>query len=508
MTTLITKDNLAANTITAEKIASTVVLGGPKISSITYPGNDTAANPDGGQSITVNGTGFVTGAAIHVDGTIVSPVTFNSANSLTFTAPAKAANSYILYVINPDGGTAIAIPGLTYSGVPTWTTSAGSLGAPYEANSFSITLQATSDSNVTFSMSAGNTLPSGLSLAANGLLSGTIPATEANTTYTFYVDAIDAQNQETSRTFSVTYTRDTVTWSSPANGAAYSFNTGAANTISLEANSAAGRSITYSVQSGSLPANVSISGANITGTPNTGQNNTSVVIRATAASTNRFADRTLWFTISAGPSVIGEAYGGGYYAGQVSYSNNGVATHYLIVSPKNGGYAYREWSTSNTLVSALSKVDGYNNTQQLISVLPASPISIFVSNANSTALGGYNDWYLPAINELDILYYYLKPNNFNNNVSYGDSGINTHAVPPRLSQWAAGGPPVRSTASIFHEDAAQAFDGGIPRWWSSTENENNPTATVWAMNMAFGYRGDVAYKIDGGALRLIRKVPV
>lgn len=300
MTTLITKDNLAANTITAEKISSSVALGGPKISSLDYPGDDTAALPAGGQTVTINGTGFVSGATVYLDGTVVSPVAFISTNSISFTTPAKSANSYVLYVINPDGATAIAIPGLTYSGVPTWTTSAGSLGAPYEANSFSVTLQATSDSNVTFSMSAGNTLPSGLSLAANGLLSGTIPATEANTTYTFYVDAIDAQNQETSRTFSITYTRDTVTWSSPANGAAYSLDIGVANTVSLSATSAAGKSITYTVQSGSLPANVSISGANVAGTPNTSQNNTSVVIRATAADTNRFTDRTLYFTVLAG----------------------------------------------------------------------------------------------------------------------------------------------------------------------------------------------------------------
>ena len=305
MPTLITKDNLAANTITAEKIASTVALGGPKISSLDYPGDDTAALPAGGQTVTINGTGFVSGATVYLDGTVVSPVTFNNANSISFTTPAKSANSYVLYVINPDGATAIAIPGLTYSGVPTWTTSAGSLGAPYEANSFSVTLQATSDSNVTFSMSAGNTLPIGLSLAANGLLSGTIPATEANTTYTFYVDAIDAQNQETSRTFSITYTRDTVTWSSPANGTAYSLNTGVANTITLQANSEAGKTISYTVQSGTLPANVSISGANVTGTPNTGQNNTAVVIRATAADTNRFADRTLYFYVS---SVIPDQY--------------------------------------------------------------------------------------------------------------------------------------------------------------------------------------------------------
>ena len=273
--------------------------GIPKISSITYPGNDTAALPTGGQTITITGSNFSLTSAVYIDGTAVGVVSYVNANTLTFVSPAKAASNYSLYVVNPDGATAISVPGITFSNSPVWSTASGSLGTPYEANSFSVSLSATGDGNVTFQVSTGNTLPSGLTLAANGLLSGTIPATDPSTTYTFYVDAIDNQNQETSRSFSVTYTKDTVTWSSPANGTAYSLNTGAANTISLEANSAAGRSITYTVQSGSLPANVDISGSNITGTPNTGQNNTSVVIRATAASTNRFADRTLYFTIIA-----------------------------------------------------------------------------------------------------------------------------------------------------------------------------------------------------------------
>ena len=498
MPTLITKDNLAANTITAEKIASTVALGGPKISSIVYPGDDTAALPAGGQSITVNGAGFITGAVIHVDGTVVSPVTFNSANSLTFTAPAKAANSYILYVINPDGGTAIAIPGLTYSGVPAWTTSAGSLGAPYEANSFSVTLQATSDSNVTFSVSAGNTIPAGLTLASNGLLSGTIPATEANTTYTFYVDAIDAQNQETSRTFSITYTRDTVTWSSPADGASFSWQQGSSNTTALSATSAAGKLITYSVQSGSLPANVNISGSNIAGTPNTVQSNTSVVIRATAASTNRFADRTIYFIVpSAGPSVIGEAYGGGYYAGQISTAGNGIASHYLIVAPKaTGQSSSRQWKTENSTSSGASSfIDGPSNS---IDINNAShPAASFCKGLN---IGGYTDWYLPARDELAIIYYNLKPTTDNNETSVG---TNIYAVPPRNSNYTTSSPS-RTSVSLFQSGGSEAFNSEL--YWSSTQYADAGALAhvVYFMNGTQTVYG----KMNSFYVRAIRRIPV
>lgn len=294
--TQIRTESLAAEVTTA--IVSAAGLP-PKITSIDYPGDDTAADPAGGQTVVIHGANFSASSTIYLNGNQAGVVGYINATALSFTTPAGSPGVVSLYVVNADGGTAIAVPGLLYSGTPSWTTSAGSLGAAYEANSFSVTLQATGDGNVTFAVSAGNTLPSGLTLAANGLLTGTIPATDPTTTYTFYVDAIDSQNQETARTFSVTYTKDTVIWSSPANGAAYSLDVGTANTISLQANSAAGKSITYSVQSGSLPANVTISGANVTGNPNTGQTNTSVVIRATAADTNRYADRTLYFTVNA-----------------------------------------------------------------------------------------------------------------------------------------------------------------------------------------------------------------
>lgn len=281
-------------------LVNTITQGvGPKITSITYVGDDTAALPAGGQTITVNGSGFKNTSTIYIDGAVVGVVSYVDANTLTFVAPAKAASNYSLYVVNADGATAISVPGISYSNAPVWSTSSGSIGSPYEANSFNVSLSATGDGSVTYAMAAGNSLPSGLTLASNGYISGTVPATDPTTTYTFYVVATDSQNQDTERSFSITYNKDAVTWSSPANGAAYSLTAGTANTVSLSATSAAGKSITYSVQSGTLPANVSISGSNLTGTPNTGQNNTSVVIRATAADTNRFADQTLYFTVTA-----------------------------------------------------------------------------------------------------------------------------------------------------------------------------------------------------------------
>lgn len=344
--------------ITQDLFSETVSFGPtiPLITTIDYPGDDTAADPAGGQTIIIRGSNFTAQSSVYLAGNPVSPLAFVNSSALSFTAPAQTTGVYSLYVVNDNGATAIAVPGLLYSGTPTWTTSAGSLGSVYETSNVNVNLQATGDGNVTFAASASNTIPTGLTLNSNGLLTGTVPATDPTTTYTFSVDAIDEQNQETARSFSITFLKDEVIWASPANGASYSLGTGVSNTVPLEANSASGKSITYSLQSGSLPANVSISGSNITGTPDAEQTNTSVVIRATAADTLRFADRTLWFTVAPGLVTITNAtylrefsVGGSERIRDIKFSPNGV---YMFVSIESGDIRRYSLSTPWDISSA------------------------------------------------------------------------------------------------------------------------------------------------------------
>ena len=83
----------------------------PTISGYSVGGvDDTALDPAGGQTVQINGTGFLAGATITFDGNAVAVVTFVNANQLTFTSPAKSAGTYTIYVVNADGGTAIYIP--------------------------------------------------------------------------------------------------------------------------------------------------------------------------------------------------------------------------------------------------------------------------------------------------------------------------------------------------------------------------------------------------------------
>ena len=275
-------------------VTGTTIIA-PRVSSIAYPGNDTAADTAGGQTITLTGSGFVAGASVLINGSAVGVVSVVSSTSITFTSPANSTGSYVIYVVNSDGSTAIAIPGIQYSGTPNWTTAAGSLGNVYETASFNQTVTATGDAPITYSVVSGS-LPPGSTFNANGTVTGTSQLSASPTTYSFTVRATDAEQQDTNRAFSIAVIPDVVTWSNPTNNTSYSpaANVAMAN-ITLSATSAVGSGITYSANT--LPTGLSLTGANISGTP-TVIDNTSSLLTATANTTTESSSITINWSVS------------------------------------------------------------------------------------------------------------------------------------------------------------------------------------------------------------------
>lgn len=200
----ITSSNIANGTITAADLDSSVSLGGssPSITSIVYPGDDTAADPAGGQTITLQGEHYETGAQVLIGNTTVGVVTVSNSSTITFTSPTKPAGSYPLVVVNTDGAAGMSLPGIQYSNTPVWSTASGSLGTVYQNTSYTFNLNATSDSSLTFSLASGS-LPPNTSLYANGLISGVLGSFESATTYNFTADVKDSENQNTTRSFSI-----------------------------------------------------------------------------------------------------------------------------------------------------------------------------------------------------------------------------------------------------------------------------------------------------------------
>jgi hypothetical protein len=190
--------------ISTDNISTTALQtlgGGVKITSLTYPNSATAADPAGSETITVNGSGFNTGAKVYIDTTLCT-TTYVSSTSLTFVSPAKSIASYHLFVYNTDGSNGMFPAGMIYSSLPTWVTSAGALTFAPLNQSYSQSVSATGDGTITYSLTSGS-LPTGLSLnTSTGAITGT--ATGSTGTSNFTITATDSQTQKSNRSFSIT----------------------------------------------------------------------------------------------------------------------------------------------------------------------------------------------------------------------------------------------------------------------------------------------------------------
>ena len=197
------------------------------------------------------------------------------------------------------------------------------------------------------------------------------------------------------------------------------------------------------------------------------------------------------------PSVIGQSYGGGYYAGQISTTANSVATHYLIVAPAELSDVWQiQYKTSNSSDGTTSRIDGPGNSTAMNNA--SHPAAQYCKALN---IGGYTDWYLPAIDELEICYYNLKPNAANSMVN-GSVGTNAHSVPSRASTYYTEFVPGATTAAVYQWGGAQRFTVGD--YWSSTELSQFVAAKLNFNEGVFGGLG----KSSNCSIRAVRRVAV
>lgn len=200
-------------------------------------------------------------------------------------------------------------------------------------------------------------------------------------------------------------------------------------------------------------------------------------------------------SFSYGPPAIGAAYGGGYYAGQISTAGTGVADYNLVVAPVSSGEsASLQWKTSNTLTAGTSSViDGPTNSSNMNNA--AHPAAQF---CEGLSIGGFSDWYLPAKNELEVCYYNLKPTTTANNTS---SGANANSVPRRNTNYTSG-TPAQTSATDFKDTGTQDFASAY--YWCSTESS---TSLAWRQFFFYGFQS-VQTKVNGHRVRAVRRVAV
>ena len=341
MTTKITAANLVTNAITATQLGDTIAadrvnaaLLAPTITSISY-GTQTAADPNAAYTVTITGTGFDSTTQVMINDQLCSSVTYVSSTLLQAVTPLLSAGNYDLMINNGASQFCLKKNFVSVDMGPSWITPAGILSTVVEGTEASISVVpvvATSNSAVTYSFGSG-ILPPGTRFDNDtGRLTGTVFRIEpmSPTTFYFSLNAIDAENQTTSRTFGVTVMPEIITWAEPAQNSTITAFFYIAISQNLFASSSLGNAITYSAVN--LPPGITINGNVISGAA-TAAGTTVATIYATS-STGRAFTRTLNFVIQSTTSWAVDALiiAGGGSGGGFAISGGGGAGGFLTAT--------------------------------------------------------------------------------------------------------------------------------------------------------------------------------
>lgn len=211
---------------------------------------------------------------------------------------------------------------------------------------------------------------------------------------------------------------------------------------------------------------------------------------------------------------IGEAFGGGFYAGNII---EGGVEYRIIVAPKASGentsIQYRT-STGLSPAATLTLNNGPAATAAMVAA-GGHPAAAFCDALN---IGGFSDWYMPARDELEIIYRSFKPNTVNNDTS--DRQLSTSIYPegsdvasdtqgrnrnssPIGAAYAANNPS-RTSVTAFIQGGTEALVAQF--YFSSTEFNSG---RAWKQSFGNGLQGALTNnKADFLKVRAVRRVAV
>ena len=231
---------------------------------------------------------------------------------------------------------------------------------------------------------------------------------------------------------------------------------------------------------------------------------------------------------------------GGYYAGLFSLTGKDI--HALILSRKSDGHISGVgFSTNRSIAKTInitrvmqSTIDGKINTENALQYAAQNnniteyPFLLSLKNKNLNILNGFNDWYIPAEQELLLIFRTFKPNNdcIKNNSSVCTGQVvngnnllcnlcNTDTVTQTSNNLFLYG----GTENIDHSLGIQSatpyalYNSTAP---SGTTLDTNGYAGMGIMSLAYSnmYRYVMGYGwIDGwgvynSAVRLVRRVKI
>jgi hypothetical protein len=184
----------------------------PTVTSIT-PNTGTAS---GGTSVTITGTGFLTGATVSLGGTAATNVNVVSATSITATTTAHAAGAVTVTVTNTDAQSGSLTNGYTYSSNPAPTVTSISPNTGLSTGGTAVTITGTGFlAGATVSL--GGTAATGVNVVSSTSITATTPAHAAGAV-TVTVTNSDAQSGSLASGYTYRNPAPTVTSITPNTG--------------------------------------------------------------------------------------------------------------------------------------------------------------------------------------------------------------------------------------------------------------------------------------------------
>jgi hypothetical protein len=257
--------------------------------------------------------------SVYFYGTLPAGLSISTSGLITGTLlPVLEDTDYSFYVSVKDqpgefsvNTNSVLLRGTTlFNSAPSWVTPAGSLGTEGQEKSVSIQLTAVANGDPIEYTIANGALPVGLTLNANGLITGTTPVITQDTTYNFSARATDTLTTKyTDREFSYTIALNRApVWNQPAGLLVsslmdYPFTAtisatdpdGDALTL-VEMSNSFPSSITFNPNTGVISGTMPVVGANTTYSLSVGAFDGSIQVNRTFTFLNRYDSAPVWNT--------------------------------------------------------------------------------------------------------------------------------------------------------------------------------------------------------------------
>lgn len=194
---------------------------------------------------------------------------------------------------------------------------------------------------------------------------------------------------------------------------------------------------------------------------------------------------------------IGDQCAGGYYIGQMM---SGTTPFAIIVAPKasssNGG-ATLQYKTTNTAAPGAAS-DASNGSPASDAMSDPDGLQYPAARyCRSLSANGYSDWYLPARDELELLYRILKPDTTLNYVM--PKWMASNAPVSENTVYAATSPS-QTGIMVFRSGGQEAFDP-YGYWCSTDAGEYD----AWRQSFGDGTQSKIS-KTTSAYVRAIRRV--